>query len=265
MIVVVPPRTYLPQPRRILADLLGVLAQRLLDRGMHEDARNLRIGGRPPDELHLHGGEDGGIDGERILQHRHRGHILSLLRGQDAVRHGGEPDIGVEPDLMAGMAGQHRTAARLRHVSDKETRPAVERAGVARQPLQIIEELRGAPIAVAREPHHLPVGAVDGKRDGTGEAALGVGADRARGERSRGRHRAEQLTRRRLLGLGFLRGRLRGGLRRGRRRRSRLGGAARHLLGGDRPTKQRQNEAQHQPSHQPSTRFPWGSHEAPRP
>ena len=153
--------------------------------GMHEDARHLRIGGRAPDELHLHGGENGGIDGERILQHRYRGHVLALLRGQDAVGHGGEPDIGVEPHLMAGMAGQHRPAARLRHVADKQPRPAVERARVAREPLEIIEELRGAPIAVAREPHDLPVGAVDGERDTAGETAFGVGADRARGEGSR--------------------------------------------------------------------------------
>ena len=62
---------------------------------------------------------------------------------------------------MAGMAGDHRAAARLRHVADEETRPAVEATRVARQVLEIVEQARMSPIAVAREPHHLPVGAAD--------------------------------------------------------------------------------------------------------
>ena len=83
------------------------------------------------------------------------------------------------------MAGDHRTAARLRHVADEQAGPAVERARVARQPLEIVEQLRRAPVAVAREAHHLPVWAVDRERDAAGEAASCVGADGARGERGR--------------------------------------------------------------------------------
>ena len=41
-------------------------------------------------------------------------------------------------------------------------------------------ELRMAPVAIARQPHHLPGLAVDRQRDGAGETALGVEADRAR-------------------------------------------------------------------------------------
>ena len=227
--------------------------------GMHEDARHLRIGRGAPDELHLHGGENGRIDGERVLQHRHRGHVLALLRGEDAVGHGREPDIGVEPHLMAGMAGQHRPAAGLRHVADKQPRPAVERARVAGEALEKIEELRGAPIAVTRKPHDLPVGAVDGERDTAGKTAFGVGADRARGEGSRASslRRTARAPAAAWAGLSWVPAWL-GGLLWSRRRRSRLGRAARHLLGGDRPATQHQNEAQDQPSHQPSTRFPRG-------
>ena len=118
-----------------------------------------------------------------ILQHRHRGHVLALLRGQGAIGHRRQPNVGVETDLMTGMAGEHGSAARLRHVADQEPRPAVERAGVARQPLEIIEQARRAPIAVARHPHHLPIRSVDRQRHAAGETAFGVAADRAGGER----------------------------------------------------------------------------------
>jgi hypothetical protein len=49
---------------------------------------------------------------------------FALLARELAVGHRREPDVGVEPDLMAGMAGAHRAAARLRHVADQETAPA---------------------------------------------------------------------------------------------------------------------------------------------
>ena len=104
---------------------------------------------------------------------------------------GREPDVGVESDLMAGVAGDHRTAARLRHVADEEAGPAVERPRVARQPLEIVEQARMSPIAVAREPHHLPVGAVDRKRDAAGKTASW------RRSRWRGRREAPAPARRR--------------------------------------------------------------------
>ena len=53
-----------------------------------------------------------------------------------AVGHGREPDVGVEADLMAGMAGEHRAAARLRHVADQEPAPA----GLGRLLGQLFEE-----------------------------------------------------------------------------------------------------------------------------
>jgi len=38
-----------------------------------------------------------------------------------SVRHRRQPDVGIEPDLVAGMAGEHRTATRLRHVADQDS------------------------------------------------------------------------------------------------------------------------------------------------
>ena len=40
--------------------------------------------------------------------------LLALASRQRAVRHLRQPDVGVEADLVRGVAGQHRAAARLR-------------------------------------------------------------------------------------------------------------------------------------------------------
>ena len=73
------------------------------------------------------------------------------------------------------------------------------------------DEIRMAPVAVARQPHHLPGLAVDRHRDGAGEAALGVEADRARLQRRRRGAAAEQFLggRLRIVGIGERRQRLR--------------------------------------------------------
>ena len=134
--------------------LAGLLAEHLLDRRVHENARDLRIGRRALDQLRVQRRPDVRIDCEGILEHRGGADVLALLRRENAVGHGREPDIGVEPDLMAGMTGDHRPAARLRHVADEEARPAVEATRVACQTLEIVEQAGMSPIAIAREPDH---------------------------------------------------------------------------------------------------------------
>ena len=57
-----------------------------------------------------------------------------------------------------------------------------------------------APIAVARQPHHLPVLAIDRQRLAAGEAALGVEADRARRQRRRPWSRGRTIPWRRVWG-----------------------------------------------------------------
>ena len=76
MVVVVPPRTHLAEPGAILA---GLLAELLLDRRVHEDARDLRIRGCALDQLGVQRRPDRRIDREGILQHRGGGHVLALL------------------------------------------------------------------------------------------------------------------------------------------------------------------------------------------
>ena len=99
-----------------------------------------------------------------------RGH-LPLLAGQLAARHGREPDVGVEADLVRGMAGEHGAAARLRDVADEDARPARHLRHLARETLEKGHHVRMAPHAVARQPHDLPGLAVDGQRHGTRHAA----------------------------------------------------------------------------------------------
>ena len=94
---------------------------------------------------------------------------------------------------MRGMAGQHRAAARLRHVADEQARPAVHGRRVARQALDVVDEDGQAPLAVAGEPHGLPVGAVGGKLHGAGHAAAAVEADGLRCEGGGERFGAEEL------------------------------------------------------------------------
>ena len=152
-----------------------------------------------------------GIDVEPVGAHHHdRGHFLALVARQSPVRHRRQPDVGVEPDLMAGVAGQHRAAARLRHVADQDSRPAGVLARLGRQPRHQRDQVRMPPIAVARQPHHLPALAIDRQRFGAGDAALGIEADHARRHRRRQHLAAEQFlgAELRIVGIGQRRQRL---------------------------------------------------------
>jgi len=51
------------------------------------------------------------------------GHIVALGRRQAAVGHRRQPDVCIEPNLMRGVAGQHRPTARLPDIADQEPRP----------------------------------------------------------------------------------------------------------------------------------------------
>ena len=82
-----------------------------------------------------------------------------------------QPYVDVKPDLMTRVAGNHGSAARLRHVPDEKPGPTIKSAGVARKMSKKIKKPRIAPVAVAGEPHHLHVGAVGGKRHATSEAS----------------------------------------------------------------------------------------------
>ena len=80
------------------------------------------------------------------------GDILALLRAQFVVRHRHEPDVDVEP--MAGVSERQRPAARLRHVADQDAVPA---GGLAARSARGLDQFGMAPVAVARQPHDLPI------------------------------------------------------------------------------------------------------------
>src|SRR5215471_14051831 len=177
VIVVPPPRLDLVQPMAVAA---GVAAQRLLDRGIDEDAGDLRVLRRGPDQRHVRRRPYLRVDVPAVFGHDHgRRYFFPLLARQLAVGHWREPNVGVEAHLMAGMAGEHRAAARLPHVTDEETVPA-GLGRLRREPLEERNQVRMAPIAVARESHDLPGRAVDRQRRRAGVTALGIKADGAR-------------------------------------------------------------------------------------
>ncbi len=170
---------------------------------MDEDARDFRVGGGAADEFGVGFGPDLRIDFLAALDDGNGRHLFALFAGQHAVGHGSEPDVGVEADLMAGMAGEHRAAARLGKVADQQARPAVLRPGFDRQAFDEFDEIRVAPVAVAAEAHGLPGRTGFGQFDAAGEAAFGVKSDGAGFERGCDFLGAEQLFGRHLGDLPF--------------------------------------------------------------
>ena len=117
MIVMPPIGTHFAHPSTVRA---GVAAERFLDRRIDENAFNPRIKGRRLDDRQLTGRPDRRIDIAAVGRHHiDRGHLLALDPLEFAVRHRRQPNIGIEADLMAGVTGDYRPAARLRHVADQ--------------------------------------------------------------------------------------------------------------------------------------------------
>jgi hypothetical protein len=84
--------------------------------------------------------------------------FLALLRRENSIRHWGEPDVHVKPDLMARMTSEHRSATRLRHVAYKQSRPAIKGTRVGGKTFEKAQQPRVAPIAISGDSHHLPFG-----------------------------------------------------------------------------------------------------------
>src|SRR5262245_514219 len=111
MLGVAIPWTHLVKPGAISSSRA---AQRLLDRGIDQDADDHRILRSRSDERGMSGGPDLRINIAQIVC----GHVdgraeLALLAALHMVWHRRKPDIDIEPDLMAGVLGKHRPAARL--------------------------------------------------------------------------------------------------------------------------------------------------------
>ena len=119
---------------------------------------------------------------------------------------------------MAGVAGEHRPTARLRHVANQKTVPA-NLFRVLGKLLDEANELRIAPVAVTRRSHDLPGRSGDRQRYGAGEAAIEIAADRARRPGKRCRFAREQFFGRRRRRVRILQRWQRLGIERAGRRR----------------------------------------------
>src|SRR6516162_10059108 len=138
---------------------------------------------------------------------------LALFAALYVVWHRRKPDIDVEADLMAGVVGEHRSAARLRHVANQKTIPA-SLFRVIGKPFDEANELRIAPVAVTRRPHDLPGGSSGLQWHSPGEATVEIAADRARRPRKRRRFAREQFLGRRRRRVRILQRRQRLGIER---------------------------------------------------
>jgi hypothetical protein len=182
MVVVPVIGPHLVKPASIIA---GLAVQRLLDGGVDEDALDHRVPGGRLYDLRMRRRPQLGIDVLAVGgDHHGRRHLLALPPAELAIGHRSKPDVGVEADLMAVVAGEHRAAAGLRQVADQEPAPA-DLWRLLGQPFEELHQVRMAPVAIARQAHHLPGLAVDRQRLGAGETTLGIEADDARLQRRR--------------------------------------------------------------------------------
>ena len=101
MVVVPPPWSHFAKPGSICA---GLVTQHVLDGGVHKYSLNLWIGCSALDQLGVPRSPEFHIDGERVFEHRRRHQVFPLFAREKTAGHGGEPNIGVKPDLMALMA-----------------------------------------------------------------------------------------------------------------------------------------------------------------
>ena len=194
MIIVTPPRADLGKPGAIRS---GLMAQFALDRRVDKNPCDLRLAchcaihfevGRVPHrrvDMQPVGRDDLGC-----------GHFVPLGGCKAAVWHWRQPDIGIEPDLVRAVAGQHRPAARLGDVADQETRPPRLGRHFRRQPFDKLDQDRMPPGAVARGTHDLPIRSVGRQVDRPFETAALVGADRLGPPRRRRRLQAKDALRR---------------------------------------------------------------------
>ena len=130
---------------------------------------------------------------EPIGTHHHDSrHLLALVARQLPGRHRRQPDVGVQSHLMAGMPGKHWSAARLRHVADQYARPARILACLRGQPFDQCDHIGMGPVTIARQPHHLPIVAVDRQSLRARDAAMGIEPVHACRHRRRQHLAAEQ-------------------------------------------------------------------------
>src|SRR5262245_20394660 len=164
MVVVPPPWSNLTEPGPICASLL---TQHPLYGWVHKDPLDLRIGCSTLDQLGVPRSPKFHVDSGGAFEHRRRHQVFPLFAREKTVGHGREPNVGVKPDLVARMAGDHRPSTRLGHIAYKKSRPAIKSVRVVGKSLQKADQSGVTPIAVARKTHDLPVWTTNRQRHTT--------------------------------------------------------------------------------------------------
>ena len=142
VVVVAPPRPDLGEPCPVRT---GLMAQRPLDRRVDKNARHLRLARERLEQAPMLWGP-GFVDRIAVgCDHIGRRHLVALGDAEPAARHWGQPDVGVEADLMRAVPGQHRPAARLGDVADEQTGPIGGRRQLWRDALQAMRSAPGDP------------------------------------------------------------------------------------------------------------------------
>src|SRR5262249_58764840 len=117
-----PPRPHLGEPTPVIS---GLAAHLLLDRGVHENARDAWVFGGSLHNLPVGRRPHFVIDIEPIRRNDVHGRVhFAFFARQRVIGHRFAPDVDFAPDLVAGVPVDHWSAPRLRHVADQKTVPA---------------------------------------------------------------------------------------------------------------------------------------------
>ncbi len=147
MVIVPPPRPNLGHPGPLR---LALAAQRALDRRVDKNALHQGLSGDRLQQKTMLRRPDRRVDIHPIP----RDNVccrdaVPLGRAEPPIWHWRQPNIDIEPDLVGAVAGQHRSAARLRDITDEKPGPAGLARQFLRQPLEKGDQNRVAPGAVA--------------------------------------------------------------------------------------------------------------------
>ena len=176
MVVMFPPGANFAQPA-----VSGMRpAECLLDAGIHEEPVNFR---------HFRGDLQYSFIGFRPLpavdqigmsaQYRRRMPVFAFVLGQCSafgLFRQQEPDVDIQPGLVAAVSAQGRAAARLSHVADQQ-HAKVFGCGALPQGFDKMFQVGVAEITVPGKAHYLIARSVWRQFDGAAQAAGCIGAD----------------------------------------------------------------------------------------
>src|SRR6516225_3535301 len=145
MVIVPPPRSNLCHPGPLRPTLT---AQRALDRWVDKNALHQGLLGDRLQQTTILRRPGRRVDIHPIRRYNvYCRDAIPLGWGEPPIWHWRQPKIDIEPSLVRAVARQHRSATRLRDVTDEKPRPARLAPQLLRQPLEKGNQGRVAPCA----------------------------------------------------------------------------------------------------------------------